>query len=281
MQKNITYILLAILSFFTTACTLSQTSDTASVYRELEQAQSKQNFQKRHISTSSFTLYGLLHAAPKASDTLNVYIEGDGRAWITRYKISANPTPTEATAFHLASHDPSLSSGEASVLYLARPCQYVQGDAAKQCDQKYWTSSRFAPEVIIALSEAIDSIKAEVQAKHVVLIGYSGGGVCAALVAAQRDDVTFLGSVAANLDTESWTRWHKVSPLYGSLNPMQKVKKLRHIPQRHLTSHDDVIVPPSISQNFCNALYKPEYCEQVSGVEHGGAWYTVWNYTYQ
>ncbi len=280
MQKRVLPILL-LCSLYVAGCAISQQPSTARVQNEIHKAQHVLGFQERRIVTDSFTLYGLLHPARHEADTLHVYIEGDGLAWISRYKASRNPTPTKATALHLASHDPSLAKGSASVLYLARPCQYVQDAAAQHCQPKYWTAQRFAPEVITALSQAIDSIKAEVQAQHIVLVGYSGGGPSAALVAAQRQDVVFLGSVAGNLDIESWTTWHKVSPLQGSLNPMDYVQQVRHIPQRHMSSHDDAIVPPIISQNFCNALNKPTYCEQVHGIEHGGPWHTVWNYTYK
>ncbi len=280
MQKSILFIF-CLWCLCLAGCSTSQQASVARVQNEIHKIKKAQGFQERRISTSTFTLFALVHPARNSADTLHVYIEGDGLAWIQRNKPSSNPTPTQATALDLASHDPSIANGSASVLYLARPCQYVQGTAAKLCHPKYWTAQRFAPEVITALSEAIDAIKQEVNAQKIVVVGYSGGGPCAALVAAQRSDVTFLGSVAGNLDTEGWTTWHKVSPLQGSLKPMDYVHDLRHIPQRHLSSYDDAIVPPIIGENFCNALYRPEYCEQVSGIEHGGPWHSVWNYTYK
>ncbi len=265
--------LLGIVSLFCFSCS----NQMASVRQDIKIAQVQQGFQERRLHTSTFSLYALLRPARNVSDTIHVYIEGDGLAWVSRWRPSKDPTPTKSTTLDLAKHDPSNHA----VLYLSRPCQYKPATTKDLCSQKYWTSHRFAPEVIEALGEAIDSIKAEVQAKHVVLIGYSGGGAAAALVASQRSDVIFLGSAAGNLDIHGWTSWHKISPLKGSQDPMLVVDSLRHIPQRHVSSYDDSIVPPPISKNFCNALQRPEYCQQVSGISHGGDWYSLWNYTYK
>ena len=52
---------------------------------------------------------------------LTVYIEGDGYAWKTRRSLSNDPTPTDPIALRLALQDPA-----ANLVYLARPCQYVE-----------------------------------------------------------------------------------------------------------------------------------------------------------
>ncbi len=248
----------------------------AYVQGEIQAAQSAHGFVVQTIPTSTFTLYSLVRAAKGEADTLHVYIEGDGFAWVTRTRPSSNPTPTEATALHVAQKDPS----ENTVVYLARPCQYVTGAERQMCSQKFWTGGRFAPEVISATNQAINVLKAQVQAKQVVLIGYSGGGSVAALVAAQRNDVAFLGSFAGNLDVDAWTTWHKITPLRASLKPLDVVDRIANIPQRHLLSHDDAIIPPAVNERFCKALAKAEYCQNISDIEHGGAWENVWNYTY-
>ncbi len=271
-------ILLGILSLFCLACSAQmQTNSVEKVRQDIEAIQVNQGFIERKLHTSTFSLYALLRPAHAITDTIHVYIEGDGLAWLTRHKPSKDPTPTKSTTLDLAKHDPSNNA----VLYLARPCQYMSSDAIDLCSQKYWTSHRFAPEVIQALNEAIDQIKTEVQAKHVILIGYSGGGAAAALMASRRSDVVFLGSAAGNLDIHGWTAWHKVSKLKGSQDPMRITHTIQHIPQRHVSSYDDSIVPPQISKNFCDALQRPEYCQQVSGMSHGGDWYAMWNYNYK
>ncbi len=235
-----------------------------------------QGFKQLYFPTSTFTLFALLRPAKMGNTTMHVYIEGDGKAWITRSKPSNDPTPIEPTLLEVAQNDNSA----ASILYLARPGQYVQGSNARMSYQKYWTSHRLAPEVIDSLNEAIDMAKKQSGAQDVVLVGYSGGGAAAVLLAAKRNDVRFLGTLAANLDIDAWTKYHKVSPLSGSQNPIHFASKVKHIPQRHMSSSGDSIVPPAISLEFCKRIHQLDSCEQVSGVSHTGNWESVWDYKY-
>lgn len=246
------------------------------------EAQTHYNFKALTFNTSTFTLLGLLRPA-KATEqvgastrTLHVYIEGDGLAWLSRTRPSDDPTPTNPVALTLARSDHSPDP----VLYLARPCQYVEDDERRMCSQKYWTSARFAPKVVQSLDEAISEAMTLTKASKVALIGFSGGGGLAALLAARRHDVTFLGTVAGNLDHASWTKMHNVSPLSNSLNPIDVAKQVKNLPQRHLSSPGDSIVPPQISQEFCQAIEKPEACEQTPDMAHNGPWEKVWRFDY-
>lgn len=149
------------------------------------------------------------------AEILSVYIEGDGLAWLTPTLPSTDPTPRHPLALQLA-----LAQAEGRAAYLARPCQYQEGkredngegrqDAnldAKQempfppCSQRYWTGSRFAPEVIDAMDNAVSQLMQRHGASALVLVGYSGGGSVAALLAMRRTDVIRLVTVAGNLDT--------------------------------------------------------------------------------
>ena len=58
---------------------------------------------------------------------------------------------------------------------------------------------------------------------HVVLIGYSGGGTLAWLMASRIPETTRVVTIAANLDIDEWTRIHGDSPLSGSQR-----RRLRH-----------------------------------------------------
>lgn len=242
-------------------------------------AQAEQNtaFRGQTFATSNFTIFGMLRpASGNASTILHVYIEGDGFAWQGRTQPSSDPTPNNPTGLRLALADKSPNA----VLYLARPCQYVQGDDALLCRPTYWTSARLAPVVIKSLNEALDTAKQRAGATEIVLVGYSGGGAAAVLMAAKRDDVRFLGTVAAPLDLATWTRVHNMSPLHASLNPMDVAAKVATLPQRHMSSRADTVVPPSISQLFCRALRVAQACSVVDGPDHGGAWEKAWNYNY-
>ena len=85
---------------------------------------------------------------------------------------------------------------------------------------RYWTTHRFAPEVIRASDLALDRLKTLFGAQRLVLVGYSGGAAVALLVAARRHDMGQIITVAGNLDHQAWTHYHHVQALSGSLNPV-------------------------------------------------------------
>ncbi len=231
--------------------------------------------QKFH--TSTFTLYGLLRPARNNSDKLHVYIEGDGLAWLSRNRPSTNPTPTDNVTPTLAKNDPN----DAAILYLARPCQYVEDIDKNMCEKKFWTSHRLAPEVIEATNEAINQAKKINKSKDVAIIGYSGGGGVAVLASAEREDVVFLGTIAGLLDHKKWTDHHKISPLHGSLNPIDKVELINDIPQRHASGMKDTIIPPVVNKNFCQSLTSSNSCLTFDKLSHNDNWYQQWSYFYK
>ncbi len=279
MCKKLRFFFFYILMTVLCSCSYQQARPEL-VKSSIDQAAVNYGFKRQNIPTTSFTLFSLLRPAKDNNNkTLHVYIEGDGQAWLTRYRPSSDPTPTNTTTLDIAKSDPSTGS----ILYLARPCQYLRKSQVQQCDKKYWTSHRFSNEVITATDEAIDVIKKQVGANKVVLVGFSGGGAVATLVAARRkhkDDISFLGSIAGNLDLKTWVNWHKITPLSGSLDPIDVAPMLRNIPQRHMTSFDDEIIPPQTNNSFCKRLLKPESCITVQGIGHNGRWNTRWSYKY-
>ena len=234
-------------------------------------------FSQQLYPTRLFTIYGLFRPGiANATKTLCVYIEGDGSAWRNHTQPSDNPTPYDPVGLRLAASDP----GHGPILYLSRPCQFVTGNDLRNCTTRYWTSARLAPEVIDSLNEVINNVKKDCNAQQIALIGFSGGGGAAALLAVRRTDVSFLGTIAGNLDTTAWTQLHNVSLLSESLNPMEVASALQHVPQRHLSSIDDAIMPPIISENFCDAAQQPQACQVVRGVRHNGQWENLWSYRY-
>lgn len=135
-------------------------------------------------------------------------------------------------------------------------------------------------DVIAALNNAIEQAKKFCGATRLCLIGFSGGGGCAALIAARRTDVIFLGSVAGNLNMNAWTQKHNLSPLNLSIDPITVAPKVCKIPQRHYSSYNDSVMPPDLSATFCKSTGQPEACQTVPELKHGGDWPSVWNYDY-
>lgn len=202
------------------------------------------HWQALGISAKHFNLMAYLPDEIEEDDVLTLYLEGDGFAWVTRSQPSVDPTPLNPVALHLA-----LAHKRGNVAYLAPPCQYINA-ADEQCSQRYWTEARFAKEVIDATDIAIDSLKQHFNAKKLVLVGYSGGGAVAALVASRRTDVVQLITVAGNLDHHAWTLYHRVRPLSGSLNSADIAAVIADLPQTHYVGGKDRIIPLELAQRW-------------------------------
>ena len=206
------------------------------------------NLQPILIPTSAFQLKGYFRFHnPKAP--LIVYIEGDGQAYLHRNMPSANPTPKNPLALRLA----AIDLGE-NILYLARPCQYVDFQLERSCKIPYWTQKRFSNKIIISVNEAIDKMVLKAGVDRIHLVGYSGGGAVAALVASRRKDVASLRTLAGYVDHVSLNRWVGVSPLKGSLDPMKVAPNLKWIPQTHYSGKKDKVIPKWVPQNFIGAV---------------------------
>lgn len=208
------------------------------------------------LNADGLPLVILLPKTKIPSDTVKVFIEGDGLAWISRSQPSSNPTPLNPVALKLA-----LNSKSGAVAYLGRPCQYITDN--QQCTRQYWTGSRFSTEVIELSSQAIDQIKLEYRATDVELVGYSGGAAVALLLAAKRDDVVSVVTVAGNLDTDRWTEFHRITPLAGSLNPANYIQELSRIPQVHYVGENDKIIPPELVSEFVLLFRKSDPIEMI------------------
>lgn len=204
------------------------------------------------ILTSYFELQAFIPAQHLKHKHLTVFIEGDGLAWVSRSQPSTDPTPLNPVSLKLA----LAYESDHAVAYLGRPCQFTSHDQ-KRCRQKYWTSHRFSEEVIAATDEAITVIKTMTGASEVQLVGYSGGGAVAALVASRRNDVTRLVTFAGNLNTTAWAELHHISPLSGSLNPADAVSGLQGIQQIHYVGEYDRVIPAEIVESF-HRLFSPK-----------------------
>lgn len=225
------------------------------------------------VPAPPFSLFTMSKGAKPAA-VLTVYIEGDGRAWLNRTTPSDDPTPERPVALRLAVADASTN-----VAYIARPCQFIDDRARRACNPRYWTSHRYAPEVIEALSTAIDSAKTRSGSRQIELIGYSGGGAAAALIAARRTDVVRLTTVAANLDLAAWTRTLKVDPMPESLDPALEAGRTASIPQYHLAGRDDETVPPQVVRSYAARASMPgvaRIVEEVPGYSHDCCWHRDW-----
>ena len=219
-------------------------------------------------ASGDFVLYALLRQL-RPAETLTVYVEGDGAAWRTPYHPPRDPTPSLAVSLLLADIDPSPA-----VAYLARPCQYLGASALSRCDSAYWTGKRFAPEVIASFDGALTRLKERAGAKRVRLVGYSGGGVIAAILAARRSDVISLITLASPLALSDWAAAQELSPLAGSLDPIAVAAGHVAPPSVHFAGADDEIVPPAIVERYARTY--GSHFEIVAGFNHACCWVRDW-----
>jgi hypothetical protein len=178
----------------------------------------------------------------------DVYIEGDGLAWLDKHRKSLNPTPPDPLALHLAAEDKN-----GTVIYIARPCQYTGWNGNGSCPDIYWTTGTAAPEVIAAYDQALNDLKARYQVTGFNLVGYSGGAAIAVLVAAKRSDVLSIRTVAGNTDYAVFSAVHEVSPIKDSIDPVTAAAAAAHIPQQHFIGEKDKIVPQAIFDGWKQA----------------------------
>jgi pimeloyl-ACP methyl ester carboxylesterase len=212
---------------------------------------------------------GLGQTATQGGPPVHVYVEGDGRPWRGR-RPPRDPTPTNPLGLRLAARDPAPS-----VLWLGRPCSYLSTGAGGQCDVRWWTSHRYAPAVVDALNQLIDEA---VAGRQVVLVGHSGGGTLAALLAARRRDVVFLITLASPLDLRFWVERGRMTPLYGSLDPADVADTLASVPQLHLCGGRDAVVGTEVVQRFVRAIPSPNHArvEVYPDYTHICCWEQDW-----
>lgn len=226
-------------------------------------------FQQHEYATNTFRLTTFEKLNSNDANTVHVYIEGDGNSWKSRYVLSNNPTPKQPLALELAYQDT-----HSNVVYLARPCQYTPHEIDPHCSPKYWSSHRYANEIIDSVNQTLDQIKLKTHNTNFRLIGFSGGASVAALVAERRNDVSCLVTVAGDLNHEALNKHHRTSPLTGSLNPMNVASKLKNLPQHHFSGEKDNVVPPWVAKQFAEAVDNPTCVtlHTMSKVKHHQGW---------
>lgn len=201
------------------------------------------NLNKKILKSSLFNIYSIQNKNLNCQNkSLKVFFEGDGLSWISKNRISSNPTPINPIGLKLMIKDKSSCK-----IYLARPCQFISSNT---CERKYWTSHRFNEKIINSYLQILDNIKSHQNNKSFEFVGYSGGGAIATLLTAKRNDVIKLVTYAGNLDIVKWTDIHNISPLKGSLNPVDFTSHLEVISQIHYVGKYDKIMPIHVFKSY-------------------------------
>lgn len=193
----------------------------------------------------------------------HIYIEGDGRPWESRYKVSPDPTIAKPLMLRL------MQKESASVIYLGRPCYLgLAGEAA--CEPYVWTHGRYSEQVVSSMADALRSQVKQHDIKRLVLFGHSGGGTLAMLLAERIPQTQAVVTLAGNLDTQAWVRKHGYSPLVGSLNPADLPELSSRIDQFHFVGKMDNNLPGNTSAAFLKSTIL------LKGVGHTQDWERVY-----
>jgi pimeloyl-ACP methyl ester carboxylesterase len=228
----------------------------------------EQGFHKAEVMGSLFPHIIFHNGKLGSSSTLHVYLGGDGTPWIGGFIIARDPTPRKPVVLKLMAMDESPS------LLLGRPCYH--GFSKRQpCISDHWTSGRYSEEVIDSMSRVLRRVMSDYGHTDLHLMGFSGGGSLAMLIAERFPETRSIITVAGNLDIETWAELHGYDPLDGSKNPKAMPPLPTTIRQYHLAGGRDSNVPANLVRD---ALVNQPDSQYILFDEftHGCCWEEVW-----
>ncbi len=202
------------------------------------------------------------------TDTLHVYLEGDGSPWKYRVLRMRDPTPRQPLMLALMGMD------NAPAVYLGRPC-YNGSYADKGCSDDLWTSARYSEVVVSSMSQVLQKLIQAKDVHNIRLFGHSGGGTLALLIAERVPEVNHVVTLAGNLDTDAWVTHHRYSALYGSLNPAKRDPLRSSVTQWHFMGRRDSVIPPAIVKPFIQSQSNV-FATVIGTFSHGCCWQRIW-----
>jgi pimeloyl-ACP methyl ester carboxylesterase len=169
-----------------------------------------------------------------------------------------------------------MRRGPRPAIYLGRPC-YFGTAGTPPCTPADWTHGRFGPAVVRSMRTGLERALA-LRAPgftRINLVGYSGGGALATLLAPGTREACALVTVASPLDIDEWARLRSYAPLRGSENPARLFPLPARLSQLHLRGAKDVEVAPD---NAATALggNPGARVHLVAAAGHDFDWPGVW-----
>ena len=182
----------------------------------------------------------LIAVRPGNGGTPILVIEGDGTAYGPGGIPNDDPTPVEPTAPKIAT---ALARAypNSQIIYAARPCQFFSEAELRNCPKDLWTQGRFSAPVRAAYLALIGNSKP-------VIVGFSGGGVIAAHLAAE-GKASALVTVGAPLALNQWASSNGITGFALEDDPLLKRGNIQ-VPERHIVGSNDRTVSPSVVDRF-------------------------------
>ena len=226
-------------------------------------------FSKQVVNSKQFAHVIYIKQGKRLLSSLHVYLEGDGSPWIRNRKISTDPTSRDALVLRLMELD------DAPSIYLGRPCYHGMAEEPP-CKPWLWTHGRYSTTVLDSMEHVLKRIIERSEYADVTLIGHSGGGTLAMLLAERVPETRVVVTVAGNLDPDTWTEHHGFSSLNGSLNPVDRPPLHRIIHQYHLAAEEDEIIPSWITRQALSQRADVELAF-FEGFDHTCCWQRIWS----
>lgn len=210
----------------------------------------------------------VVYSRHEGTGTLLVFLEGDGAPWFTPTIVSLDPTPTNPLMLRL------LTQTKGSAAYIGRPC-YLGLAQDTGCEPRWWTSARYHDRVVASMAAVIQHLVTARGYRDIAIIGHSGGGALAMLLAHKMGgQLRAIITLAANIDTDSWATYHGYTPLADSLNPATLPALPQTVYQAHFVAVNDHSVPPFITlEGLRNQTHARVV--KLDNVDHA-SWERVW-----
>lgn len=212
-------------------------------------------------------VYARSFAPERSGDLMVVFIDGDGSPWIEHgTRIASDPTPRQPLALRL------MLGTSLPAWYLARPCYNGMTDG--HCTAALWTNARYSRAVVDSMVAALQNHSRAQSNRRILLVGYSGGGVLARLMAPRLEGIVGVVTIAANLDTAAWTALHGYLPLDESLNPAEEPPHI-DAPVIHLVGEKDTNTPTAALARYLES-HPGEQVWRYSEFDHVCCWVDRW-----
>lgn len=224
------------------------------------------NLQTLELNAGTYLLTAFYKPGYSTKKRLHVYLEGDGQPWRRGYWPATDPTTRNSVML------PLLAMDNAPALYLGRPCYNGHAEDVG-CQPSLWTSARYSEQVVSAMAMALRQFCEGEGYQDVVLIGHSGGGTLALLLAERIKQTSRVITLAGNFDIDAWTDYHHYLRLNESINPAKQ--SATGVLEWHFLAEQDVTVPPKL---FLTALQQRanSQVEVISAIDHQQGWEKVW-----
>jgi predicted alpha/beta hydrolase family esterase len=216
-------------------------------------------------SADGFILQSFYHPVNGQNKRLHVYLEGDGRPWENGLLPAAEPTTRTSVML------PLMAIDAVPALYLGRPC-YNGHAADENCSTLLWTDARYGERVIASMTHALNEFTTRQNYQEIVLIGHSGGGTLALLMAERLPKTVAVITLAGNYDIDIWADHHSYPRLSESLNPA--ARQATGIPEWHLLGNHDSNIPPQLFQDSLRR--RPNSTVEIVDADHNQGWQQIW-----